>query len=143
MSETVQVFIDGASSGNPGPAGIGVVFVNAQGVTLARLYKYIGETTNNVAEYLALVYALQEALARGWIVLAVKTDSELLAKQLNGSYKVRDPLLRLFHDVASHVRSCLKSCTIEHISRTLNTQADRLATEAVESRFDTSLKVVD
>ncbi len=140
MAEPVQVFIDGASVGNPGPSGIGVVFVNAQGAVLAQLYKYIGETTNNVAEYLALVYAVQEALSRGWTTLAVKTDSELLAKQCNGQYKVRDPLLRLFHDVAAHVKGLLTSCTIEHISRTQNAQADRLAAEAVESRFDTTIK---
>ncbi len=142
MREAVSVFIDGASVGNPGPAGIGVVFLDTHGTTLAQLYKYIGDTTNNVAEYLALVYALQEALARGWTVLTVRTDSELLAKQLSGAYKVRDPLLRLLHDVAAHARSKFASCAIEHISRTLNTQADRLAAEAVASRFDTTLKTV-
>ncbi len=139
MAEPMQVFIDGASAGNPGPSGIGAVFVNAKGEAALQLHKYLGETTNNVAEYLALVYALQEALARGWTSLAVKTDSELLAKQLNGQYKVRDPLLRLFHDVAAHAMSRLGSCTIEHISRTQNTRADRLAAKGVASRFDVRL----
>ncbi len=136
MPALIQVFIDGASRGNPGPAGIGAAFVNPDGATVAHLQKYIGETTNNVAEYLALIYALQEALGRGWMALAVKTDSELLARQMNGQYKVRDPVLRLLHDVARHARSRLSSCTIEHISRTLNTQADRLAGHAVTSRID-------
>ena len=138
MSEPIQVFIDGASRGNPGPASLGVAFVNAQGATIARLSHYLGETTNNVAEYLALVYALQEALGRGWMVLAVKTDSELLARQMNGQYKVRDTVLRLLHDVAVHARSRLSACTIEHISRTRNTQADRLAAQAVTSHFETT-----
>jgi len=136
----VQVSIDGASLGNPGPAGIGVVFVDAEGAPLAKLSKYLGETTNNIAEYLALLYALQEAQARGFRRLAVKTDSELLAKQLAGEYKVRDGTLRLFYDLVRHLMGSFEQCTVAHISRTQNTQADRLAGEAVESRFDTSVK---
>jgi ribonuclease HI len=134
MAEAVRVFIDGASSGNPGPAGIGAVFLNAQGAVLAELRHFLGETTNNVAEYLALVYALQEALARGWRVLHVKTDSELLARQCEGRYQVRDPVLRLLHGVVMHARSRLAVCTIEHVRRTENTHADRLATQAVKTR---------
>ena len=132
----VQVYIDGASSGNPGPAGIGAVFLDAQGAPMAKLSKYLGETTNNVAEYLALLYALQEAQARGLTRLAVKTDSELLAKQLAGEYKVRDGTLRLFYDLARHLMRAFEACTVAHIGRAQNTQADRLAGAAVESRFD-------
>lgn len=139
MSEVVA-YIDGASVGNPGPSGIGVVFLDAKGQPLAKLYKYLGDTTNNVAEYAALVYALQEAHQRRFDHLTVKTDSELLAKQLNGEYKIRDAALRLLYDIAKHAMQGFASIQIEHISRTQNTQADRLAAEAVESRFDTSLK---
>lgn len=141
-ADAVQVYIDGASIGNPGPAGVGVVFLDAQGAPAATLSKYLGETTNNVAEYLALLYALQEAQARGLKRLAIKTDSELLAKQLAGEYKVRDGTLRLFYDLARHLMGAFEACTVAHISRTLNTQADRLAGEAVESRFDPSVKIV-
>ena len=129
--ELTQVYIDGASRGNPGPAGAGAVFFNAKGDRIAELSRALGETTNNVAEYLALVYALQEAQARGWRRLAVKTDSELLARQVNGQYKVRDATLRLFHDLACEMIRAMDECSIEHISRSLNAQADRLAGRAV------------
>ena len=133
-AEATHVYIDGASRGNPGPAGIGAVFLNANGARLAQLSRYLGETTNNVAEYLALVYALQEAQVRGWTRLAIKTDSELLARQVNGQYKVRDATLRLLHALALEMIRALDGCSIEHISRSLNTQADRLAGQAVTSR---------
>ncbi len=139
-STSTEIYIDGASLGNPGPSGIGVVYVDAQGKPTHQLYKYLGETTNNVAEYLALLYALQEAQTRGLKRLSVKTDSELLAKQINGQYKVRDPLLRLFHDLALQMAKGFEQVTVEHIDRSRNTQADRLASDAVESRFDTSVK---
>ncbi len=138
-----DVFIDGASLGNPGPAGIGVVFMDARGGPSIELYKYIGETTNNVAEYLALLYALQEAQARRVTRLTVKTDSELLAKQMRGEYKVRDGTLRLLYDLAVQARKGFEHCSIEHIGRALNAHADRLAAEAVESRFDTALKAIE
>ena len=141
-TDATTVYIDGASLGNPGPAGLGAVFIDAQGKPIARLYKYLGETTNNVAEYLALLYALQEAHTRGITRLVVKTDSELLAKQLNGQYKVRDGTLRLFHDFVRHVIQGFERLSIEHINRSHNAEADRLANEAVESRFDTSVKIV-
>lgn len=140
--EPVQAYIDGASLGNPGPAGIGVVLADSRGSPVVQLSKYLGETTNNVAEYLALLYALQEAQRRGIRRLSVKTDSELLAKQLKGDYKVRDGTLRLFHDLARQWMQAFEQCTVEHLNRTQNTQADRLASDAVELRFDTSLKTV-
>ena len=140
-TDPVTVFIDGASLGNPGPAGIGAYFVNGQGQSLLELHKYLGETTNNVAEYLALIYALYEARDRGWRYLAVKTDSELLARQVNGQYKVRDATLRVLHDVAVTFRTRFAVCTVEHIYRDRNVQADRLAAEAVKARRDRSLVV--
>ena len=129
-----DVYIDGASRGNPGPAGIGVVFVDGSAQPLRQLSKYLGETTNNVAEYLALVYALQEALQQGYTTLTVKTDSELLARQINGQYKVRDERLRLFHGLVVHLIRGFHRCVIEHIPRTQNTLADRLAGRAAQSR---------
>ena len=129
-----EVFIDGASHGNPGPAGIGVVFTDGGERPVRQLGKYIGETTNNVAEYLALLYALQEALQAGYTTLTIKTDSELLARQINGQYKVRDATLRLFHDLAIHLMRGFASCEIRHVPRTENTLADRLAGHAVKNR---------
>ena len=128
-----DVFIDGASRGNPGPSGIGVVFKDGRGETGQQLSRYIGETTNNVAEYLALIYALQQALRDGYTALTVHTDSELLARQVNGQYKVRDPQLRLFHGLALELIKGFARCAIDHVPRSRNAAADRLAGAAVKS----------
>ena len=132
-TQSCEVYIDGASRGNPGPAGVGVVFMDPAGVR--QFSKYLGETTNNVAEYLALVYALQEAMRAGYAALTVKTDSELLARQVNGQYRVRDAQLRLFHDLVLHLAQGFRQCRVEHIPRTENRLADRLAGQAVTRRF--------
>lgn len=124
-----ELFIDGASRGNPGPASVGCV-LRAKNAT-RHFSKYLGETTNNAAEYLALIYGLQEALKEKCDTIAVKTDSELLARQINGQYKVRDPQLRLFFDLACHMIGRFKSFEVSHIPRELNTEADKLAGDAV------------
>jgi len=128
-----EVYIDGASRGNPGPAGVGVVFLDGQARPVRQFSHYLGETTNNVAEYLALVYALQEALRAGYTALTVKTDSELLARQVNGRYRVRDAQLRLFHDLALHLARGFSRCEVQHVPRAQNALADRLAGHAVEA----------
>ena len=131
-TRSCEVFIDGASRGNPGPSGIGVVFKDGRGTTGQQLSRYIGETTNNVAEYLALIYALQQALRDGYTALTVHTDSELLARQVNGQYQVRDSQLRLFHGLALELVKGFAQCSIDHIPRTRNAAADRLAGAAVK-----------
>jgi len=133
VSRNCEVYIDGASRGNPGPAGIGVVFVDGQGHATRELSKHIGQTTNNVAEYLALVYAQQEALVVGCTQLTVRTDSELLTRQINGQYQVRDPHLRVLHDLVVHVGQRFTTWRIEHIPRGQNTLADRLAGRGADS----------
>ena len=133
-THSCEVYIDGASRGNPGPAGVGVVFMDDHAKPVRKFSKYIGETTNNVAEYLALLYALQEALRYGYPSLAVKPDSQLLARQGNGQYKVRDPQLRLFHDLVLHLIRAFRSCTVEHVPRTQNQLADHLAGQSVQGR---------
>lgn len=129
-----EIYIDGASRGNPGPAGVGVVLMDGKARPARELSKYLGETTNNVAEYLALVYALQEALREGYRLVIVKTDSELLARQINGQYRVRDPQLRLLHDLAQHLAQGFSRCQVMHIPREQNTRADRLAGQAVRGK---------
>ncbi len=131
-SRSCEVYIDGASRGNPGPAGVGVVFLDGQTTPTRQLSKHIGETTNNVAEYMALVYAQQEALAAGCTHLTVKTDSELLTRQINGQYKVRDPHLRVLHDLAVHVGQRFTAWRVEHIPREQNALADRLAGQGAD-----------
>ena len=131
-SRSCEIYIDGASRGNPGPAGVGVVFLDGGQTPVRQLSKPLGETTNNVAEYLALVYALQEALQAGYTAVTVKTDSELLARQVNGQYRVRDPQLRLFHDLVAHLRQGFARCEVSHIPRSQNRAADRLAGKAAD-----------
>ena len=138
------MFIDGASRGNPGPAGIGIAILpadarqSAEPTPIRQVSKYLGETTNNVAEYLALVYALHEARTAGCRRLVVKTDSELVSRQVSGAYQVRDPVLRLLHDLALHLMREFASVRVEHIPRTANRLADRLAGQAVRGRTATA-----
>ena len=129
-TRSCEIYIDGASLGNPGPAGVGVVVLDGDATPLRELSCPIGETTNNVAEYLALVYALHEALRLGCTSVTVKTDSELLARQMTGQYKVRDTRLRWLHSLAVHMVGAFPHWQIEHIPRTRNTRADRLAGQA-------------
>ena len=126
-----EMYIDGASRGNPGPAGVGVVLLDGNAKSVQQFGKYIGQATNNVAEYLALIYGLQAAVRVGAVSISVRTDSELLARQVNGRYRVRDAHLRLFHDLAVDLLSGFQRCSVEHIPRSLNTLADRLAGQAI------------
>lgn len=128
-----EIFIDGASRGNPGPAGVGVVIIDNKSQLLKEFSRYIGQTTNNVAEYSALIYALLEAEQEGCKAIRVKTDSELLARQINGQYKVKDAHLVLLHDLARYLITRFDVFEIAHIPRTLNAHADRLAGSAAKS----------
>ncbi len=129
-----ELYIDGASRGNPGPSGVGaVVLVEGQAAPMHEFSKFLGQTTNNVAEYLALVYGLLEVGRHGYRQVTVKTDSELLARQMQGRYKVREPHLRLFHDLAKSLTATFHSFEIEHIPRERNRLADRLAGQAADS----------
>ncbi len=126
------IFIDGACSGNPGPASIGIVIQD--GRRPRSLARYLGPATNNIAEYLALVYALQEALRLRYRDLTVKSDSELLVRQMQGTYKVRDPQLRVLHDLAAHLAAAFRTVRLEHIPREQNRAADRLAGRALAAQ---------
>ena len=138
-----EIFTDGASHGNPGPAGIGIVLQAPHGRSRLQLYKYLGETTNNVAEYTALIYALQEAMARGVRRVHVRLDSELVARQMAGLYRVRDATLRQLHAQCRQLATGFDDCRIESVPREQNHEADRLAARGVAARPDTSLKRVD
>lgn len=131
-AQAALIYIDGACWGNPGPAGAGVAFVDRNGKLTGELSKYLGDATNNIAEYAALLYALGEAQARGLRRIVIRTDSELLARQINGQYRVRDGTLRLLHDLAKHWMRSFAACAVEHVAREQNKLADKLATAAVE-----------
>jgi probable phosphoglycerate mutase len=131
-SEWVTAFCDGGSRGNPGPAGYGVFIQGPNGEPLAELSEYLGKTTNNVAEYSALLGALAWALEQGRPRLRVVGDSELLVKQIQGRYKVNSPDLRPLFDEAKRRIGKLDMFRIEHVLRGKNQKADRLANLAMD-----------
>ena len=141
MSKSVNIFIDGASRGNPGPSGIGVVFCDDQNSVVKKLFKFIGNATNNIAEYSALIYAMQEALIDKYDDVKVKSDSELLTKQLTGEYKVKNENLKSYYDMFQHIARGFKKVEIISICRENNSIADKLANKAIDARFDSSLKI--
>lgn len=125
--------VDGAARGNPGPAGAGVWLADGKGRTVGEHSVYLGETTNNVAEYAALLVALHEAARLGARDVRVQTDSELLAKQVSGEYRVKDPTLRVFHALVQMMRQGFARCAVSHVPREQNRPADRLANRAVDA----------
>jgi len=98
----LELYIDGASKGNPGPAGVGVIICQG-GEVLKNISAYIGTATNNIAEYNALVYGLQEALMLGAEEIVLNLDSELVVQQIKGEFRVRDPQIKLLFDQAIHL----------------------------------------
>src|SRR5579863_10211971 len=118
--------IDGASRGNPGPAAYAVV-LKVDGEKLSEVSGPLGRATNNVAEYRALLAALEYALAHGHSRLKVFSDSELLVRQIQGRYKVKSLDLKPLHDLARKMAARLEAFSIEHVPRERNREADRLA----------------
>jgi len=130
---SLEIYIDGASEGNPGKSGAGAIICE-DGQVVKNISKYIGEATNNVAEYLALIFALQEALMRRASDVIVKTDSELLCNQINKNFKVKSNNLKIFFEQAQHLISGFDKFKIEHIPRTENKGADKLASKAIREQ---------
>lgn len=124
--------IDGAARGNPGPASYAVVLRSPDGSVAARLSKYIGRATNNVAEYFGLIAALDAARERGITRLRVLSDSELLVRQMHGRYKVKSPDLRPLFERARKLAAGLAHFSIEHVRRERNADADALANQALD-----------
>ncbi|MCQ9206465.1 MAG: ribonuclease HI family protein [Omnitrophica bacterium] len=127
----LSVYVDGGSRGNPGPAGIGAVILNEKGTVIREYNKYIGITTNNVAEYNAVIYGLQEALIEKADAIELHLDSELVAQQLKGEYKVKNANIRPLFEQALHLISGFKKCTITRIGREKNKLADKLVNKAI------------
>ncbi len=125
--------IDGAARGNPGPASYGLVLKRPDGTTLEILGKYIGRHTNNVAEYYALIAALDYATANGIKRLRVQSDSQLIVNQMKGLYKVKHPDLRPLHERAKKMAAGLESFTIQYVPREQNREADAAANAALDN----------
>lgn len=127
----LEIYIDGASKGNPGHSGVGIV-IYRNGQVLKRISSYIGKATNNIAEYTALIYALEEALLLKATSLKINTDSQLLARQINRVYKVKHEGLIGLYERAVHLLSGFEKVLVNHIPREKNTCADKLASGAIK-----------
>lgn len=127
-----QANIDGGSRGNPGPAAYGVVIRDARGEIIARLKKYIGQNTNNVAEYFGLIAALDYAQTHEIRALRVESDSELMVKQMHGQYKVKSAELRPLFERAKKMSQTFESFRISHVYREQNRDADALVNQALD-----------
>ena len=132
--QTVQLYTDGASRGNPGEAGTGVVILDEQGDELVATGKYLGQCTNNEAEYRALLYGLEKCAELGSGRLKVHLDSELIVKQIRGEYKVKHPNLKPLFQQAMVKLSGFASYSVSHVRREKNRRADELANRAIDER---------
>jgi len=130
----IEIYIDGASKGNPGPSGIGVVICR-DGETIKNMSVYIGRATNNIAEYNALIYGLQGALMLKAEKVTVNTDSQLLHRQIKKIYKIKNPNLLVLYKQAAQLMSAFKEVLINNIPRQDNRGADKLANLAIKEAF--------
>ena len=127
----LEIFTDGGCSGNPGPAAIGVVIKNG-GKTVKTLGLPIGQGTNNIAEYTALIYALGEALILKADEVSVKTDSELMCRQVSGTYAVKHKNIKPLFVQVKHLVTGFKSFQIAHVPREQNSEADALVRQVLK-----------
>jgi ribonuclease HI len=124
--------VDGGARGNPGPAAIGVVIAHSDGQVLEQLAEPIGVTTNNVAEYRAVLRALERARALGATEVELIGDSELVARQLTGAYKVKHPAMKALHAEASRALADFQRWHIRTVPRAQNADADALVNAALD-----------
>jgi len=135
MAARLLIHTDGAARGNPGPAGLGAVLRDAEsGEVIAELARYLGEQTNNVAEWTAVQDALEEALRRGARHVDLRTDSQLVARQISGRYRVKHPNLKPIYTRVMALLAQFDAYTVGHVPRELNTHADRLSNVAIDRR---------
>lgn len=133
----MTVACDGASRGNPGPAGAGAQITGPDGSVLAEVAEGLGETTNNVAEYTAVIRGLERALELGATDVLLRSDSQLLINQLTGRYRVKTPHLQPLHRRVRELGARFDTIEYEHVRRERNTEADRLANLGVEKYLAT------
>jgi len=130
---TPILFTDGGARSNPGPAGVGFVVV-VDGKIVCEGGDYIGETTNNVAEYQALIWGLENVAALGFEQVSVRADSELMVKQLTGVYRVKQPHLKPLAEKATSLLKSFRAAEILHVRRENNREADSLVNDAIDAR---------
>jgi ribonuclease HI len=137
-AERVVLYVDGGARGNPGPAGIGAVLTDAEGNELARANDYIGVATNNAAEYRALLLGLERARALGAREVEVVNDSQLVARQVTGQYRVKSDDLRPLHAQALRALREFDRWSIRSVGRDQNELADALVNEAIDAKAATA-----
>ena len=132
-ADRAVAYSDGASRGNPGPAAIGIRIIGSDGTELWSEGRSIGRATNNVAEYRGAIAALEKARELGLEELELRMDSELVVKQLQGSYRVREPSLIALKDDVDRLLADFRSVRVRHVRREQNEETDRLANEALDA----------
>ncbi len=132
---TIMAYTDGASRGNPGESGIGIILKDAQENTISTQYGYIGKATNNIAEYTALTACLKLVQKMQCSSLVVHSDSELMVRQLNGQYKVKDEGIKKYYQQVRNILADSKyQFTIKYVPREMNLEADRLANMGIDTK---------
>ncbi len=131
----MNLYTDGGSRGNPGPAAIGVVIKDDKGINVFEMAKYIGNGTNNEAEYTALEEGLSEAVKRNITELTCYLDSELVVKQLNGLYKVKNERIAVLYQRVKKLTENFNSLKFIHVPRSKNHEADALVNKALDARL--------
>lgn len=132
VDKRLSLFTDGACRGNPGNGGAGAVLVGQNGEVVSTAKRFLGHCTNNIAEYQALILGLGEALGRGATAISIYLDSELIVRQIQGVYRVKNPTLK---PLMADVRALLDrfdTWQIAHVPRSENAVADKLANEAID-----------
>jgi ribonuclease HI len=136
VPKRLLIHTDGAARGNPGPAGLGAVLQDAEtGQVIAELARYLGKQTNNVAEWTAVQEALEEALRQGARQVDLRTDSQLVARQIAGRYRVKHPGLKPIYARVMALLGQFDIYTVGHVPRELNGHADRLSNVAIDRRL--------
>ncbi len=131
----LTIYTDGASRNNPGEAGAGV-YILQDGEPAGRIARYLGTTTNNVAEYSAAIIGLEHAVRSGATAVRLFADSELLVKQINGQYKVKNEGLRPLHAKVKDLIAAIGRVEVQYIPRAQNREADALANKAIDERIE-------
>jgi ribonuclease HI len=128
----VIINADGASRGNPGPAAIGATIRDDKGNLITSISRYIGRATNNQAEYRAIIAGLEKAIELGARQVKIYSDSELVVKQINGRYRIKNTSLRILYENLVKLIGSLEKFSIHHVPRQRNTEVDRLANKALD-----------
>jgi ribonuclease HI len=131
----LRVYSDGAARGNPGPSGAGAVLIEPGGTVVAKVGKYLGNQTNNYAEYMGLLLGLKHAKSLGAKEVEVFADSELLIRQLGGRYQVKSPTLRPLYEEAVKLLNDFSRVKLVHVPREMNAAADEMSNRAIDERL--------